>query len=76
MDAHAVPRPAGRARPGWVSLSRTPNFGGNIAFYGGEDDLRQRGVDVTVLDDQECIAMMRDFIEQNPELWNEDIGEE
>ncbi len=36
----------------------------------------ERGVEVTVLDDQECVAMMRDFIEKNPELWNEDIGEE
>jgi cytosine deaminase len=49
--------------------------GENSTFYGGEDYLRSRGVEVVVLDDEECIAMMRDFIAANPELWNEDIGE-
>lgn len=48
--------------------------GENATFYGGEDLLRSRGVDVVVLDDAECIAMMRDFIAANPALWNEDIG--
>ena len=50
--------------------------GENTTFYGGEDYLRSRGVEVVVLDDAECIAMMRDFIAEEPELWNEDIGEE
>jgi cytosine deaminase len=49
--------------------------GENTTFYGGEDYLRSRGVEVVVLDDEECITMMRDFIAGNPELWNEDIGE-
>jgi cytosine/creatinine deaminase len=49
--------------------------GENTTFYGGEDYLRARGVEVVVLDDEECIAMMRDFIAANPALWNEDIGE-
>lgn len=49
--------------------------GENATFYGGEDYLRSRGVEVVVLDDEGCIAMMRDFIAANPELWNEDIGE-
>jgi cytosine/creatinine deaminase len=49
--------------------------GENTTFYGGEDYLRSRGVEVVVLDDEECISMMRDFIAANPELWNEDIGE-
>lgn len=48
--------------------------GENSTFYGGEDYLRSRGVDVVVLDDDECITLMRDFIDGNPELWNEDIG--
>lgn len=48
--------------------------GENTTFYGGEDLLRSRGVDVVVLDDAECIAMMSDFIAANPALWNEDIG--
>jgi cytosine/creatinine deaminase len=49
--------------------------GENSTFYGGEDYLRGRGVEVVVLDDPECVAMMQDFIAANPELWNEDIGE-
>ena len=50
--------------------------GENSTFYGGEDYLRARGVEVMVLDDAECVAMMQDFIAANPELWNEDIGEQ
>ena len=49
--------------------------GENSTFYGGEDYLRARGVEVVVLDDAECVAMMQDFVAANPELWNEDIGE-
>ena len=49
--------------------------GENSTFYGGEDYLRARGVEVVVLDDAECVAMMANFIAANPELWNEDIGE-
>jgi cytosine deaminase len=49
--------------------------GENRTFYGGEDYLRSRGVEVVMLDDAECVAMMQDFIAINPELWNEDIGE-
>lgn len=49
--------------------------GENRNFYGGEDLLRSRGVEVVVLDDVECVEMMADFIAANPELWNEDIGE-
>ena len=50
--------------------------GENRTFYGGEDLLRSRGVEVVVLDNAECLAMMTEFIAANPELWNEDIGEE
>ena len=50
-------------------------IGENSTFYGGEDYLRARGVEVVVVDDEECKALMRDFIAANPELWNEDIGE-
>ncbi|HET8983932.1 MAG TPA: nucleoside deaminase [Pedococcus sp.] len=49
--------------------------GENKTFYGGEEYLRSRGVEVVVLDDQQCVAMMEQFIAGNPELWNEDIGE-
>jgi cytosine/creatinine deaminase len=48
--------------------------GENVTFTGDEDLLRARGVSVQVLNDPECIRMMRDFIKAAPELWNEDIG--
>ncbi len=48
--------------------------GENKTFMGEEDLLRSRGVSVEVLQDETCIAMMRDFIAASPELWNEDIG--
>ncbi|MET9566680.1 nucleoside deaminase [Streptomyces tauricus] len=44
-------------------------------FHGGHDWLAEHGVEIVLLDDAECAAMMRDFIEKNPALWNEDIGE-
>jgi creatinine deaminase len=50
-------------------------IGENRTFMGGEDYLRARGVEVVVLDDPECVAMMEEFIAASPELWNEDIGE-
>jgi len=37
--------------------------------------LRSRGVSVEVLQDEDCIHLMQDFIHARPELWNEDIGE-
>ena len=48
--------------------------GENRTFQGPEDYVRSRGVNVTVLDDQDCVRLMRDFIAARPELWNEDIG--
>lgn len=47
----------------------------NANFGGNEDFLRSHGVDVRILGDERCIALMRDFIERNPGLWNEDIAE-
>ncbi len=49
--------------------------GENRTFGGPEAHLRARGVDLRVLDDPECVALMADFIAAAPELWNEDIGE-
>jgi cytosine/creatinine deaminase len=49
-------------------------IGENVTFMGSEDSLRVAGVEVEVRQDAECIRMMREFIEQNPALWNEDIG--
>jgi cytosine/creatinine deaminase len=42
---------------------------------GEEDWPRSRGVTVEVVQDEACIAMMKEFIDAHPELWNEDIGE-
>ena len=49
--------------------------GENQTFLGEEELLRSRGVSVEVLQDATCIEMMRRFIAEHPELWNEDIGE-
>ncbi len=45
-------------------------------FHGGHDWLAEHGVEVLVLDDPECVGLMREFIERNPALWSEDIGDE
>lgn len=50
-------------------------IGENVTFQGPEEYLRQRGVDLVVVNDPACIEMMRRFIAERPELWNEDIGE-
>lgn len=49
--------------------------GENKTFIGPEAYLKSRGVNVTIDDNEECKALMKSFIENNPELWNEDIGE-
>lgn len=49
-------------------------IGENSSFMGAEEHLRANGVEVVVLNDEECIAMMTEFIKTSPELWNEDIG--
>lgn len=49
-------------------------IGENQNFLGSEDLLRSHGVEVIVLDNQWCIDMMRNFIEDKPTLWYEDIG--
>ena len=49
-------------------------IGENKSFRGEEDLLISRGVELEVLDDPDCIALMEQFIRENPELWNEDIG--
>lgn len=49
--------------------------GESVNFAGGIDWLRENGVEVIDLRSDECIAMMKDYIEANPEIWNEDIGE-
>jgi cytosine deaminase len=44
-------------------------------FHGGHDWLAEHGVEIVVLDDPECVAMMEEFIAARPELWHEDIGD-
>jgi cytosine deaminase len=51
-------------------------IGENRTFLGGEDLLRARGVEVVILDSAECHDLLQDFIREQPEVWNEDIGEE
>ena len=48
--------------------------GENHTFRGPEDYVRSRGVEVIVVDSEECRRLMERFIEERPELWNEDIG--
>ena len=50
-------------------------IGENRTFLGEEALLRERGVQLEVLQDAECIRLMEDFIATRPELWHEDIGE-
>ncbi|MGW8764662.1 nucleoside deaminase [Streptomyces sp. NPDC055815] len=45
-------------------------------FHGGHEWLAEHGVEVVVLGDPECVELMRTFIEKNPALWSEDIGDE
>ena len=62
---------------GAVLLYKIPRIviGEHQTFQGPEDYLRSRGVELIILDDEECIRLMRNFIAARPELWNEDIGE-
>ncbi len=53
-----------------VVVGEDRNFEGNLAF------LAERGVEVVLLNDPACIALMERFIQERPELWNEDIAEE
>lgn len=50
--------------------------GESVNFSGGSDWLRENGVEVIDIASQECISRLADFIEKNPALWHEDIGEE
>lgn len=61
---------------GAILLYKIPRvvIGENRTFYGAEDLLRSRGVEVIVVDDADCVQMMTDFISAEPSLWNEDIG--
>ncbi len=49
-------------------------IGENRTFCGPEEYVKSRGVEVSVLDNPECYQLMEKFIENNPTLWDEDIG--
>jgi cytosine deaminase len=61
---------------GAIRLYQIPRLvvGENVTFLGDEELLRQAGVKVDVLQNEECIRLMREFIAAKPELWHEDIG--
>lgn len=61
---------------GAILLYEIPKIviGENKTFLGEESLLSSRGVSLQVLQDPTCIQMMRSFIQNSPELWNEDIG--
>jgi cytosine deaminase len=61
---------------GAILLYKIPRvvIGENVTFQGPEDYARSQGVSLEILNNAECIQLMRDFIKARPELWNEDIG--
>ena len=62
---------------GAILLYQIPKVvvGENQTFSGPEDYVKSRGVELEIVDDQECKNLMHSFIEANPKLWSEDIGE-
>ena len=61
---------------GTALLYRIPRvvIGENRNFLGAEDLFRERGVELVVLDDAECVEMMAEFVREHTDLWSEDIG--
>ena len=61
---------------GAIVLYKIPRvvIGENVTFQGGEEFMRANGVRLEVVQNADCIQLMRDFIGEHPELWNEDIG--
>ena len=62
---------------GTAILYRFPSvvIGENRTFKGPEAYLISRGVQLAQLNDESCYRLMQDFIRDNPQLWDEDIGE-
>jgi len=50
--------------------------GESVNFPGGLDWLRENGTKIIDLNSPECISILRDYITANPDIWNEDIGED
>ena len=61
---------------GAILLYGIPNvvIGENKTFQGPEEYLRSRGVVLSILDNEDCKNLMTNFIKDNPNLWDEDIG--
>jgi cytosine deaminase len=61
---------------GMALLYKIPKIviGENQTFQGPELYVRQRGVEVVLVNDKRCVELMREFIDREPTLWNEDIG--
>ncbi len=61
---------------GSVLLYKIPKIviGENKTFRGPEDYVRSRGIQLEIIQEDECIRLMEEFIRSNPNLWNEDIG--
>lgn len=61
---------------GAIILYQIPRvvIGENVTFVGTEATLRAHGVEIEVCQNADCIQMMREFIRDHPQLWNEDIG--
>jgi cytosine/creatinine deaminase len=55
---------------------QTVIIGESRNFQGGVEWLRSLGVHVVDLDSEECVSMLADYIRKNPEIWNEDIGQD
>ncbi len=62
---------------GAILLYKIPKVivGEETTFQGETEMLRSRGVEVEILSDPECIALMQEFQRKHPDLWAEDIGE-
>lgn len=50
--------------------------GESVNFAGGIDWLRENGIEVIDLASKECVDLLADYVRRNPEVWNEDIGQE
>jgi len=50
--------------------------GESVNFSGGVDWLKEIGVEIIDLNSKTCITMLENYIQKNPDVWNEDIGEE
>lgn len=61
---------------GAILLYQIPRvvIGENRTFQGPEEYLRSRGITLEIIDSAECEAILREFREERPELWSEDIG--